>query len=195
MVSDLPRCYIFMHWDFYAVPVCLCGLPRVLRYEDLCPHGRSPGAPGSPLTGGAFLPALYSPRRPFGVWSLLFLFPFYSSVSVLLFCFTVSALSFFFSKKNTKPFYLLIIAETFSSHLSSMSQRFPPPMKQTCQEVPALGWSLGFVPGMPGSCCFQVRRGVPSPETCVRGLGVSTSQGSLSCFVFRFLEMVSSSPH
>ena len=68
----------------------------------------------------------------------MFLFLFYSTV----FCVTVSSLSFFFSKKKkkiAKPIYLLIVGETFSSHLSSMSQRFPRPTRQTCQEVPALG--------------------------------------------------------
>lgn len=111
------------------------------------------------LTNYTFSPALCSPRRPFGVWSLVFLFLFYSTV----FCVTVSSPSFFFSKKKkiAKPIYLLIVGETFSSHLSSMSQRFPRPTKQTCQEVPALGWSLGFVLGKPGSCCFQVRWGFP----------------------------------
>lgn len=68
-----------------------------------------------------------------GVWGLLLLFPFFSSVSLSV------PWHFSLKKKNAKLFYLLIIAETFSSHLSSMGQRVPPPMKQTCQEVPAFG--------------------------------------------------------
>ena len=48
------------------------------------------------LTNYTFSPVLCSPRRPFGVWSLVFLFLFYSTV----FCVTVSSPSFFFSKKK-----------------------------------------------------------------------------------------------
>ena len=122
-----------MHWDFYAVPVCLCGLPRGLRYEDLCPHGRSPGAPGSPLTCGAFLPALYPPRRPFGLWSLLFLF--YSSVSLSVPC------HFSFQKKkkiqsHSFAYYCRDIFQSFEFHESEIP---------TSHEADLLGGACSWV--------------------------------------------------
>lgn len=85
-------------WNFYAAPVCLCGLLRGLRDEDLRPRGCSPGAPGSALAGSAFLSALHSPCWSSGVWSL----GSAASVSVFLFRFTVSSLAFFFKKKKCK---------------------------------------------------------------------------------------------
>lgn len=173
MASDLPRCGISMQHQSVCV-VC----SEVWEMKTCVPVVALRVPQGRPWLAApsCLLCTLPAGLLGSGVWGLLLLFPFFSSVSLSV------PWHFSLKKKNAKLFYLLIIAETFSSHLSSMGQRVPPPMKQTCQEVPAFGWSLGFVPGMPGSCSFQVRQGVPSPETCVRCLGVSASQGSLSCF-------------
>ena len=64
------------------------------------------------LTNYTFSPALCSPRRPFGVWSLVFLFLFYSTV----FCVTVSSLSFFFSKKKKKKLQSQFICLLLERH-------------------------------------------------------------------------------